>query len=138
MDKSEMKLEELVVYFNTYNRSEGKSPCSPRWYRQTLGNLLEWFAESGRPTTLGAINENVIREFIIWLLSRHVRRHRMAMPTVNCRVRALRVFFNWLYYKRYTETHLLQDVKPPRLRFVSKLLSKQELSNKSLFCDLRK
>jgi len=34
---------------------------------------------------------------------------------VHNRVRALKAFFNWLYRKGYTDTNVLQDVKPPRL-----------------------
>lgn len=115
MDKSNIHLQELIRYFDTYNRSDGKSPPTLRWYNGTLNMLLGWLTETGRPVSLGSIDENTVREFILWLQERRVHGHKMKVPSVNNRVRALRGFFNWLYRKGYTETHVLQDVKPPRL-----------------------
>lgn len=128
MDKSTMDLAELVKYFDTYNRSDGKSPCTLRWYQQSLGMFLSWLGENGRPSKLGAIDENVVREFILWFQARRIRDHQLRVPTVNNRVRALRAFFNWLYRKGYTDTHLLQDVRPPRLpRVMVNTLSDEEV-----------
>ncbi len=115
MDKGKMQLAELIKYFDTYNRSDGKSPYTLRWYRSTLAMFLGWLIETGRTVTLGSMSENVVREFILWLQERRVHGHEITVMTVNNRVRALRAFFNWLYRKGYTDTHLLQDVKPPRL-----------------------
>ncbi|MDP2931680.1 MAG: tyrosine-type recombinase/integrase [Chloroflexota bacterium] len=129
MDKSNMQLHDLIQFFDTYNRSDGKSPCTLRWYRQSLGMLLGWLTETGRPTTLGYLDENSVREFILWMQGRRIRGQPIRVPTVNNRVRALRSFFNWLFRKGYTESHLLQDVKPPRLpRVMVDILSDDEIS----------
>jgi site-specific recombinase XerD len=87
-------------------------------------------AETGHSSSLKEIDENVVREFIIWLQTKQVRGYRIAVPTVNCWVRALRSFFNWLYHKHYTDTHLLKDVKPPRIpRVMVDTLSDEEITN---------
>ncbi len=115
MNKDDIHLQDLIKYFDTCNRSDGKSPSTLRWYDQTLNMFLGWLIETGRPVTLGSFDEQVVREFIRWLQERCVNGHKMRVYSVNTRVRALRAFFNWLYRKGYTEIHLLQDVKPPRL-----------------------
>jgi len=51
MDKGDISLAELIKYFDTYNRSEGKSPFILRWYRQSLTMFLDWPTETGRPVT---------------------------------------------------------------------------------------
>ena len=108
MDKGKMQLAELIKYFDTYNRSEGKSPSTLRWYQQTLGMFLGWLTETGQPTTLSKIDAYGVREFILWLKERRVNAHKVEVTTVSNRVRALRAFFNWLCFRGYTESHLLQ------------------------------
>ena len=130
MDKGNIHLKDLIRYFDTYNRSEGKSPSTLRWYNQTLNTFLGWLIDTGRPTNLGSIDENTVREFILWFQERLVHGHKMKVPSVNNRVRALRASCNWLYRKGYTETHLLQDVKPPRLpQVMVDTLSDEEITS---------
>ena len=62
VDKSNIPLAKLIGYFETYNKSEGKSLKTVSWYNE-----------------------------------------------------ALSIFLNWLYHEGYTEEHLLQDIRPPRL-----------------------
>jgi site-specific recombinase XerD len=129
MDKGNIELRELARYFDTYNRSDGKSPATLRWYNQTLDTFLGWLVETGHQVTLGSIDENTVREFILCFQERTVHGHRIRVPSVNNRVRALRAFFNWLYHKGYTETHLLQDVRPPRLpQVIVDTLSDEEIA----------
>ncbi len=70
MNKGDIHLQDLIKYFDTYNRSDGKSPSTLRWYNQTLNMLLGWLIGTGRPVTLGSFDEQVIREFILWLQER--------------------------------------------------------------------
>ncbi len=130
MDKGAISLKDLIKIFDTYNRSEGKSPATLSWYNQVLNIFLAWLIANGRPITLDSISEYTVREFILWFQERVVRGHKMRVPSVNNRVRALRAFFNWLYRKGYTETHLLQDVKPPRLpQVMVDTLSDEEIAS---------
>lgn len=115
MDKTNIPLAKLIDYFETYNRSEGKSPKTVTWYGEALHMFLDWLSEIGHPTNLGSVGEMEAREFILWLQNRHCNGHRVSVVTINNRVRALRAFFNWLYRKGYTREHLLEDVRPPRL-----------------------
>jgi len=94
MDKGNIQLAEPIRYFDTCNRSDCKSPYTLRWYRQTLNMFLGWLIETGRPVTLGSINEDTVREFILWLQERRVHGHEITVTSVNNRVRALRG--NWL------------------------------------------
>ena len=130
MDKGNIHLADLIKYFDTYNRSDGKSPYTLRWYRQTLSTFLGWLIETSHPVALGLIDEDTVREFILWLQERSVHGHKMKVSSVNNRVRALRAFFNWLYWKGYTVSHLLQDVKPPRLpQVMVNTLSDEEITS---------
>lgn len=129
MNKSNFSLEELIKYFDTYNRSDGKSPFTLSWYQQSLTTFLNWLIETGRPVTLGSISENVVREFILYFRERTINGHKLTAQTVNNRVRALRAFFNWLYRKDYTDSHLLQDLKPPPVpKLMVKTLADEEIA----------
>ena len=129
MNKSNIPLKDLIKIFDTYNRSDCKAPPTLRWYNGTLNIFLGWLIETDRPVTLGTVNEDTVREFVIWLKERPVNGHKMRVYSVNNRVRALRAFFNWLYRKEYTATHLLQDLKPPRLpQLMVDTLSNEEIA----------
>ncbi|MFC1871877.1 tyrosine-type recombinase/integrase, partial [Chloroflexota bacterium] len=130
MDKGSFQLQDLIKYFDIYNRSDGKSPATLIWYNQMFKVFLSWFDETGRPVTLGSIDEVTVREFILWLQDRYVNGHKTSVATIDNRVRALRAFFNWLYRKGYTETHILKDVKPPRLpKVMVDTLSEEEITS---------
>ncbi len=115
MDKGVIRLQDLIQNFDIYNRSDGKSPYTLNWYQQTLNTFLGWLIDTGRPVTLGSVDESIVREFILWFQQRRVRGHEISVLSINNRVRGLRAFFNWLFKNGYTETHLLQGVKPPRI-----------------------
>ena len=70
MDRSHTELSVLKHHYQVHNRTEGKSPCTVEWYDEVLGLLLRWLKEEGRPTNLGAIDEMVIREFLLYLKGR--------------------------------------------------------------------
>jgi site-specific recombinase XerD len=114
MNKDNLELRDLILFFDTYNRSEGKSTSTVRWYRQSLNTFVRWLDKTGRPTRLGEVDEHTIREFILSLKEHTVRGRPIQAISVNNRVRALRAFFNWLYIQGYTETHRLQHLRPPR------------------------
>ena len=113
MEQGNISLAELIKYHDIYNRSEGKSLFTLRWYRQSLTKFLDWLIENGRPVNLSSISENLVREFIIYLQERSTNGRKLSVQTINCLVRALRSFFNWLYRQDYTDRHLLQNLKPP-------------------------
>lgn len=91
MNKGNISLAELIQYFETYNRSEGKSVKTVHWYDEVLSMFLSWLTEAHHPTNLGSISEKEVREFVIWLQNRRVNGHSISVQRVNNRVRALRV-----------------------------------------------
>jgi len=115
VEKDNIPLAKLVSYFETYNKTEGKSAKTVIWYNQALHQLLDWLDAAGYESTLGPVGEEQVREFILSLQNKRWNGHLLTPNTINNRVRALRAFFNWLYHSRYTEEHLLQNVRPPRL-----------------------
>ena len=128
MNKGDIHLKDLIKYFDTYNRSEGKSPATLAWYDQALKVFLNWLIKTNRQRTLDSVDENTVREFILWLQERQVNGHKMKVQSVNNKVRALRAFFNWLYRKGYTDANVLQDVKPPRIpQIIVETLSEEEV-----------
>jgi integrase/recombinase XerC len=128
MKKGDIHLKDLIKYFDTYNRSEGKSPATLTWYDQALKVFLNWLIKTNRQRTLDSVDENTVREFILWLQERQVNGHKIKVQSVNNKVRALRAFFNWLYRKGYTDMNVLQDVKPPRIpQIMVDTLSEEEV-----------
>jgi site-specific recombinase XerD len=115
MNKSNTDLTVLISFFETHNRTEGKSPRTVEWYNQVLGLLYRWLQEQDMPTTLGFMNEMVIRQFILHLQGRPGTKGKtMSSHSIYNRVNALRSFFGWLHQKGYTPEHLLQGLKQPK------------------------
>ena len=117
MDKSQITLDKLLGMYDIYNRSEGKTPKTLRFYNQNIQGLIDWFLAAGRSIALGDIDETLIREHILDFQEGKWRNRPLSPSTVNDRVRALRAFFNWIYQNGYTETHLLQKFKPPKIPY---------------------
>ena len=104
MDKHNTDLSVIMMHFEVHNRTEGKSAMTVRWYNEVLGLLYRWLREDGRPTSLGSIDEMVVREFILDLQGRPGWKDgRMSSHTIYNRVNALRSFFAWLGRKGYTD-----------------------------------
>ena len=116
MNPEKLELSELVEKFEVHNKSEGKSERTVEWYNQALEIFKGWLKAEGMSTCLDDIGEDEVRLFILHLQDRDGLRGKASSHTVNNRVRALRSFFNWLYKKRYTGRHRLEDVRPPKVR----------------------
>lgn len=115
MKKSDIELFKLIQLYETYNRSEGKSPRTVDWYSEVLDQFLDWMKSEGKPTNLGSISEIDVREFILYLQEKKWRGKPLTTQTLNNRVRALRAFFSWLAGEAYTEQNLLARLKPPKV-----------------------
>jgi site-specific recombinase XerD len=63
--KNNMELAELVKYYETYNRSEGRSLETVKWYREVLDRFVSWLKFQEKPTNLGSIDQMDVREFIL-------------------------------------------------------------------------
>ncbi len=126
MRKDSVALEQLIEHFRLFNRTENKSPRTVEWYDENLKLFLDWLQKQGKSTLLGDLNIHVVREFIIDQQDKTVKHenHPFAPPepgklsshTIQSRVRVLRSFFHWLKLEGYTETHILEDLKVPRVQ----------------------
>ena len=72
MEKGNIDLSRLIKHFESFNRSEGKSPSTLEWYTYVLEFFRRWLEESGLSTTLKEIGQYDVREFILYLHERHV------------------------------------------------------------------
>lgn len=116
MDKSEIDLSVLTKHFEIHNRTEGKSLRTVQWYNEVLSLLYCWLQAEDLPTTLGSIDELLIRQFIINLQGRPGTKGRtMSSHSIYNRVNALKSFFAWLHQQGYTEEHVLRGIKQPKI-----------------------
>jgi integrase/recombinase XerC/integrase/recombinase XerD len=113
--KNSIELADLVKYYETYHRSEGSSPKTVKWYRGVLDSFVGWLTLQGKPTKLGSIDQMEVREFILSLREKRHRGRALSSSTLSNRVRALRAFFSWLAREEYTDTHILANMKPPKV-----------------------
>ena len=51
MDKREIELIQLIQYFEVFNRSEGKSSRTVKWYSDVLNLFLHWLESEGMSDT---------------------------------------------------------------------------------------
>jgi len=114
MEKGNIELRQLIQHFEVFNRSEGKSPKTVKWYSDVLNLFLNWIESENRPTRLAEIGENEVRAFILHLQDKRINGKRLSSHTVANRVRAIRGFFSWLAAKGYTEDHALKDLRLPK------------------------
>lgn len=115
MRKSETDLSVLIQYFEIHNKTEGKSNDTVDWYNEVLGLFYRWLVDERLSTTIGHIDEMVIRRFILHLQSRPgCKSERASTHTVANRVRALKAFFAWVHVKGYTLENVLKDVREPK------------------------
>ena len=131
MAKANPDLLVLIRHFEIHNRTEGKSARTVGWYNEVLGLLYRWLQDQGRHTDLDTIDEMVIREFIMELQSRPgIKGKGVSSHTVYNRVNALKSFFSWLHAQRYTQEHVLQNLRQPRTsELIIEPLSNDEIEN---------
>lgn len=114
MDRSKTDLEVLIQHFEVHNRTEGKSLRTVGWYNEVLGMFIRWLRDDGSSTEIGAIDEHLIRRFILYIQAKPGIKGLASSHTVSNRVRALKAFFAWVGRKGYTDGDVLKDLRPPR------------------------
>jgi integrase/recombinase XerC/integrase/recombinase XerD len=114
MDKRQMGLDQLIQHFEIFNRSEGKSPKTIKWYSDVLNLFLRWLESEGMSTQIGTVGEVEVRGFVLHLQERTVHGKPLSTHSIANRVRGLRGFFSWLAAKRYTEENALTNIRLPK------------------------
>ena len=114
MEKGNIDLSRLIKHFESFNRSEGKSPRTLEWYTYVLEFFRHWLEEGGLSTALKDLGEDEVRDFILYLQERQVNGRLLSSHTVANRVRGLKGFFSWLGRQGYTKLNLLEGLKVPK------------------------
>jgi site-specific recombinase XerD len=123
MNKDKTPLEKLVLQYEAFNRSEGKTPLTVRWYRSILGQFVDYLRAQNIEPVLGNVDVGVVREYILYLQRRNryddhpctpEQEEMVSAVTIQAYARAIKTFFNWLYKEGYTEEHRLERLKQPK------------------------
>lgn len=129
IDKSGIPLEKLILHYEAFNRTEGKSEKTVSWYNQVLYRLSDYLRNQGESSLLEDLDLELIRTYIPHLQTRKRFANHPNVPeqdvglspvTVENYVRALRAFFNWLHREACTKEPVLARLKPPK--FPTKLV----------------
>jgi len=123
MNHDDAHLEKLIHQFEAFNRSEGKPPKTIAWYRTSLGLFMDYLHGHGITPALGNVDVNLAREYILYMQGRKRYQDHPGTPeqeqllspiSIQCYVRAIKSFFNWLYKEGYTEENRLERLKQPK------------------------
>jgi site-specific recombinase XerD len=136
VEKSSVTLERLRQAFEVYNQVAGKSSHTIDFYNQKLV-LLERFLGEG--CELSDFTLESVRAFIADLQRRQVRNEHnsfvknkngtLSSAYIQGFARGLRAFSTWVNQEGYTDTNVLQPLKPPRIqRKVIQPLNDEEIS----------
>lgn len=123
MDKNNISLEKLFLQFEAFNKSEGKTKKTLDWYKTSLYLFLDYLKKEGSDPTLGNVWVEDVREYILYLQQKERYDGHPSTPgqgkllspmTVQCYIRAIKAFFNWLYLEGYTDENRLERLKQPK------------------------
>ncbi|NQW24703.1 MAG: tyrosine-type recombinase/integrase [SAR202 cluster bacterium] len=123
MDKSNAPLEKLILQFQAFSRSEGKTRKTILWYDTSLRLFGDYLKKINVNPVLGEVTLELVREYVHHLQTRHKfedhpstpRQEEMLSPqTIQCYVRGVKAFFNWLYKEGYSAEFVLERLKPPK------------------------
>jgi integrase/recombinase XerC/integrase/recombinase XerD len=131
------RLADLIEYYETCNRSEGKSPKTVEWYSTNLRAFNEYLADRSLPDSIEGIDITTLRKYSLYLLSRkkfskqhgkEVSAEQLSPATVHGHIRTLRAFFSWLEREEFTDKNLGRRLKLPKVpRHVISTLSEKEI-----------
>jgi len=122
VDKSNILLDKLIRHYESFNRSEGKSPRTISWYSDTL-RTFEGFLKKDGSALLRDAGINQVREFILYLQEKEKwdgngrtcsKGSRLSPFTVQGFVRSLKAFYSWLHREGYTEMNELARLRLPK------------------------
>lgn len=107
MDKSGIKVTELVQAYLMHQEDRNHSPRTVRWYRDMLGR----FAQSlGPEARLRNIDADAIRRY-----QRRVRETGVTKFNLHAYARTLKTFLRWLEREGYRDADLSRHVETPKV-----------------------
>jgi integrase/recombinase XerC/integrase/recombinase XerD len=113
----QLTLRDLIGYYEFHNRTEGKSPKTISWYKQSLDLFERFLVRSGISRQIADIGEPEVRAFIAHLQNKVKWSEnggpgpKLSAEGIQNRVRALKAFFAWLHREGYTESNRLLHLK---------------------------
>ena len=124
MDKGNVSLDKLMLQYEAFNRTEGKTEKTVQWYNLSLHLFNEFLKKNNHSTLLRDLDLELIRTYILYLQKRPKfeghpfipnRDERLSPVSIENHVRALKGFFNWLHKEGYTEEAVLARLKSPEV-----------------------
>ena len=133
-----LTLPQLIAYYETTNRAEGKSPKTISWYSANLVRFHAYLRSRHPTKSVDHIDTQLLREYVIYLLKQrrfqdHPNRSPQDEPlsaaTIHGHVRTIRAFFSWLSAEGIIDSNPAQALKPPKVpRKVVSTLSDAEIN----------
>ena len=130
-------LSELIDYYETCNRAEGKSPKTITWYSANLRRFHFYLKSRHLSIYTDKLSTKLLREYVLYLMRRtrycgHPYTPEQSEPlsaaTIHGHVRTLRAFFNWLEREGLSDTNIAKDLKPPKVpKKIVSTLSDEEI-----------
>jgi site-specific recombinase XerD len=125
VDKSDIRLEDVLRSFLMHQEDRNHSPKTVRWYSDMLGRFVEALGPEAR---LRDIDAAAVRRYL-----RGVRSNGLSKFTVNAYARTLKTFLRWLERERYLDgqvSHSVEMPKVPRYENVTiDVLSDEEIAH---------
>ena len=66
VNKDNTPLEKLVLQYQAFNRSEGKTPKTVSWYNSCLSQFVEYLRHQKIEAVLGSVGVETVREYMEW------------------------------------------------------------------------
>ena len=118
-----MTLQDALVAYKTYARSEGKSPSTIIWITSSVGHFADFLGPERQD--IASITGNDLRRFIIALQEKRHKwsnhpcikpqQAKLSPHTILNYARAIRLFFSFLYREGFIEANPMEKVKMPKV-----------------------
>ena len=125
-----MSVDALVAQYLVCLRSEGKTPATVRWHRQSLRQFAAWLDAGGHPQDPEAWSASLLRSYVGY----HQARTKadgapLSDSALNSLIRSLRAFCTWLREDGWVERDLFAKVTVPKApRLVKDTFSPDEVN----------
>jgi len=124
-EDQEMTLKEALDVFVLNCEVKNLSPETVRWYSKYLRSMIRFLEEKRGVKDIESVDVNSLRSYILYLqrektkwddhpVLRNRRTDKIASSSINCRIRAFKVFFRFLVEDEHIEVNPSEKIKPIR------------------------